>query len=372
MSKARPSVFPAWAACACFDSKDEPGEAAQRGTIQHEHLERMLKGIHNGGLSMLEPAEAEGVIWAAGYIKDWCAALEFPIESEVPIEYYASEDDFAPLYDGTADAICSSNLFDLKTGDPHDYEYQMYAYALGMFQRADKAGQTLESVTCHLMYSRVRSAVRFLIQRDVAEAAIKEVLARRANPERTPRACSFCKWCTHAAYCGELNTAALAVAAGREDFKLENYHASEIVKPEEMAKALRMARFISAWCDAIEHHAKEMAIKNGEIIPGFCVSKKSGNRSIKDAVKAWELAEVTPSTFLKCCSVKIGELEKTIGKKAMAEKLESVISRGGDVYFLTEEKTEKPKAEQKPAYLTGAEDIRDTSAQPTNALDTDF
>lgn len=336
MSKPRPSIFPAWSACPCFDSNEEVGEAAERGTLQHKHLERWLKNDHDGNMTDLEPVEAEGVIWARDYIREWCKDLGAPILSETKLALYENPDDFESklIYEGTGDAICSSNLFDYKSGNYHNYEPQMFGYALCMFQR----DPSLQFVMCHILYGKTRVASKFHIRKDAAEASIRHILAQRADPQRKPQACEYCVWCSHKAICGELNGMALTVASGREDWKLENYHASQIIKADEMAKALRLARFLASWCESVEHHAKVMAIKNGEVIPGFSVSSRAGNRFVKDLPMALGLSGLTPDEFLKCCTAKIGELEKKLGKKKCAELLEPVIGRASEQYFLTEEK----------------------------------
>ena len=350
-SKPRPSVLPAWSRCAAYDPKEEAGPAAQRGTIQHKCFEKIFKGAPDAkDLSMLDAAEAEGVIWASEYVKSWCENISAPIESEVPLTYTRAGE-WEPTFEGTADLICSSNLFDLKTGEPHEYEYQMAAYALMMFQRNPE----LQFVLVHLLYSKVRSAVKWQISRIEAEKMVESVLKCRADPERRASPCDYCKWCANADTCPALSERALTVGAGRPDWALQQYHTSEITKPEEMSKALDLARALAAWCEGVEHRARKM-IDEGAVIPKYGLSKRAGNRSIKDAKQALELAitqDMHPTAFASCCTVKVGELEKLMGKKQFAEVMAPVLTRAQDIWMLTREKEEKPKEpEPLPALST--------------------
>lgn len=343
ISAPRPSILPAWAACACYDSAEGSSEAADRGTLQHKYLECLLRKtpeaettrtLENLALELkiddITEEEKSGVKWAFDEIKLQAAGR--PIESEVKIYYYANPDDFDPTFEGTTDVACGTDLFDLKTGSAHDYKWQMAAYAAMQCQR-----KNLEEVNVHLLYSKIQRKVSMCFQRWKAEEMVRAVLALRNDPKKRPTPCNFCSWCAHRATCNELVSLAQHVGAGREDFTLEKFHASEIGDPVEMAKALKLSRFLKGWAEGIEHHAKELAIKQGMKIPGFKIGTRQGNREIKDVATAFALSNLAATEFLPCCSVSITSLEKKLGKKDFEKRMTSVVTRKPESTFLTEE-----------------------------------
>ncbi len=340
----RPSILPAWAACACYDSQEEVGEAAHRGTLQHRALEGLLKGesaeeilraCDNLALELkiddLTVEETQAVDWAREQIVTQADGKK--IESEVKLYYYA-EDSLEPLFEGTADAITGLDIFDLKTGRSHDYKWQMAAYAAMYMQRRPK----LEEVNVHLLYSSNQKMVSMVFQRWKAEAMVNGILERRNDPAKKPTPCNFCGWCAHAKDCAALTDLAQMVGQGREDFVLEKFHASEISDPEQMAKALRLARFLKPWTEGVEHHAKELAIKQGLKIPGFAVVTRQGARGIQDVATAYAQSGLPIPEFLTCCTVQITPLEKKLGKKEFSTRLDSLVQRKPETAYLQEEK----------------------------------
>lgn len=343
ISAPRPSILPAWAACACYDGEEEAGDAAKRGTLQHKYLECLLRGVpeaetnrtlENLALELkiedITEEECEGVRWAHSEIK--LHANGRPIESEIKLYYYNDPEDFDPIFSGTADAACGIDMWDLKTGRGHDYKWQMAAYASMQMQR-----KGLKEVNVHLLYSSIQRKVSMVFEDWKAKAMVDEVLALRNAPNKRPTPCTFCNWCQHRATCNELVSLAKHVGEGREDFTLQEFHASKIEEPEQMARALKLSRFMKVWAEAVEHHAKELAIKQGLKIPGFKVGTRQGAREIKDVATAFGLSSLPITEFLPSCSVSITSLEKKLGKKEFEKRLASVVTRKPESTFLTEE-----------------------------------
>lgn len=332
------SKHPMWAQCAAFDNKEDVGPAAVRGTIQHKALECLLKNVpYPANDPHLTEDETENVLWAWKFIKDTCAGMV--LGTEVTLPYFDQPDDLDPMFFSTLDVIARGKegaviVFDYKSGEDHGYDYQMATYAAMACQKYD-----VEEVTVFLLFGKMHKPYPIKFTRAKAEEMMRWVLARRNDPEKKPTPCNYCGWCKHAATCEPLNQAAMTVVAGREDWKLETFHASEISKPSEMGKALKMARMVKGWVEAIEHHAKEMAVKKGEAIPGFKLSKRSGVRVVTQPGVAYRIAEMGAQEFIDtCCTVRVTDLEKKVGKKEFAAKFEPVLSRNADSLFLTAEK----------------------------------
>ena len=334
-----PSAHPGIIQCPCYMGSSIAGEAAQRGTLQHEYLEELLTQPTRAKMLGLTDEERDGTEWAAKYVRQHSHGA---ICCEERLEYKESEWDDEPTFFGTCDAYSinpkpvlgqkTANLFDLKTGEPHDYEWQMAAYAAMLCQK-----HQLDEVVVHLMFSKIKDSTPYRIERWKAEQMVKHVLSLRNDPNKQPTPCDYCRWCANAGTCPALVERASTVAAGREDWALEQYHASAITDPAQMSKALKLARCIKEWAEAVEHHAKDMAIKRGEIIPGFAVSKRGGAKEITDARLAFAASGMEIDPFLECCNPRIGDLEKVLKKDGM-KKLENCIKRKPDQYFLVTEK----------------------------------
>lgn len=332
-----PSKWNAWAQCAAFDGKDEVGPAAERGTVQHAALECLLTGTPFTGA--LDDDELEGIAWAEQCIRATYDAekriaarfyhLEPKLESELRVEYHEWDE---LLYFGTADAVIGNQIYDYKSGRDHGYEPQMYGYAAALCQM-----RYYDHVMVHLLYGATKHATIKRIDKEVAYAYVEEMIAKRAG-KRVPKPCDYCAWCQHAATCPALTERALTVNASGADWQLDNYAAFDIADPNEMAKALMLAHALKAWCASIEDAAHEMAVIRGEAIPGYKVTSRAGARSITDALAAMQFSGLEPHEFIAACSVKIGALEKLLGKKECAEKLAPVITRGENTMSLTKEK----------------------------------
>lgn len=332
------SKHPAWAQCACFDS-DVVGEAALRGTEQHRALECLLKGIPYDG-APLDEDEQDAVLWASNEIRKDSLGAE--IKSEITLEFFESDDEFEPTFFGTADAVIVrdgyADLYDYKSGERRDYKSQMDAYA-AMVCQAFK----LDYCYVHMLYGKYRDRVQSKIEQQRAVEGVRLILARRNDPDKKPNPCDYCGWCKHRATCSALAEGAAIVAAGRPDWQLDTYHASEITRPAQMAKALKLARLLKDWADAIEHAAKEMAVKQGFRLPGWTLGRRQGNRRIADPAGALSIAQalgMSTEDFLKACTVRLGELEKTVGKKKFAEAFDGVIKRDAEQFFLTATKNQ--------------------------------
>ena len=113
---------------------------------------------------------------------------------------------------------------------------------------------------------------------------------------------------------------------------------------EQMGKALTIARRLKEWCEAVEHHAREMALKQGQIPHGFELASRRGAREVESVAGAFGLTGLPQDEFLKACKVNFKDLSEAFAtfhgmKKAQAErqldvKLASVITRKPSSQFL--------------------------------------
>jgi hypothetical protein len=306
-----PSKLNLLKACEKFESQPPDASrhtALSRGTTMHEALAEMLKGK----TSPLEGADAEGVQWACDFILSRHRPEELKIETKLQL----LDDDMNEVTAGTPDVFVAPQiaggrafLYDLKSGESHDYGIQMRSYA-------SMAGYVTgaEIVEITILYADKKFASTYQVS---ANSAREEVLAliaklKRKEGKETPN--DFCGWCARASVCPALNERALAIARGREDWVLENYHPSQISTATEMGKALRLAKLIEKWCESVQFHATKLA-ESGLIPDGFEYSTRSGSRYVANIQLAFERSGLTPEEFMPLCSVGVGGLSEAIAKR---------------------------------------------------------
>jgi hypothetical protein len=341
----RPSSLPILAQSPKFVSSDT--SFAEEGTDRHNALRMHFAG-DDSLLDMLEEESADGVRWAADYIR-----LKAPM-SDYPLEWDEIE--------GHADAVCYLDLFDLKTRE-RDYAPQMAAYALGVLQKLN-AGPFTE-VRCHLLYTATKHVEVLTFDAESAAKVIQTIIDD-VNAAVECRPSDYCGWCANRVTCEALNKRALTVAAGREDWQLEQYHASQITEPSQMAKALTLAKHLKAWIAGVEHHARELAIKQGLKIPGYRLAPTTGKRYCTDIQGAFTASGLGIEDFLACCDVRFGTSKKNpnkkglenvyhkaqglpslnAAKKELKSKLQPFVQQGQGGYTLKPEKGELEESNQ--------------------------
>ncbi len=339
-----PSSFPKLDLCACY-APDQESDIARKesGTLRHRRLSQLL-GQGEGAAVELPPDEGGAVQWFADYIKATATAGE-----ELDCERTLSllDEEFNVITFGTPDAVAGPDLFDLKWywGD---YGAQMAAYAL---MHMERTGRRLVNV--HIGYGLPRKISKYTLTLEAAAEIVNRVLARVNDPDKTETPSDACGWCAKRLECPALNNLALTVVAGREDWQLENYHASQIKSPLEMAKAKRISSHLKEWCEAVDYHANKMD-REGIAIPGFKRQSKAGDRFFPDLALAHRQLGIPTEKFLKVLSASFGQVVKAYrehfghssdetAEKAVVEKCGDNIQRGKPQQFLVKERANKKK-----------------------------
>lgn len=342
----RPSSLPMLKQCSQFSG--EGGKFAELGILRHEAFNKLLtlEIAKNSGvpatttedeiLAPIDENERENILWAVEQVKLKAPMSDYPLILETKRSFTAP--DFSTI-EGTPDATCGPVLFDLKWRR-RDYTSQMAAYALMLFE---------EGWTCpidvYVLYAESKFAKHFTLTREEAEQIVSDVL-NQAKGEPTP--CDYCHWCSKLKDCKPYIDMVNTVASNRTDWQLEQYHASEIKTPEEMGKALRLARRLSKWCEGIEYHANEMATKQGSVPDGFKLKSRRGNRFITSVSEAFPLVGLPQDDFLKLCDISLKSLteaysafhgmQKKPAERDLERKLGEVIQRKPSSMSLVEEK----------------------------------
>lgn len=291
MVKLRPSSFPALSQCPKF----EPGfsEYLGPGNVRHSALPKMFNGDPNA-LKGVPEDQADGLQWAVDYIRLKAPLSDYPVEFEKPVSIITADFEEIP---GTADTACGRHLFDLKWRRK-DYTAQMACYALARIQDGYK------EVTVHVLYADSKTVEIIEFDEESASRIVEKVIANVKNPEATETPCDYCGWCARKVTCPTLNKMALTVANGREDWKLENYHPSEIEDPAQMAKALVLAGFLKKWAESVKFHALDMWKKKGIAIPDCELKERKGKRQASDLEAIFHAVGLEPKQFLACCEIR--------------------------------------------------------------------
>lgn len=285
----RPSSLPALAQCPRF----EPGssEFSDSGSLRHKALKAILLGAmrpaHAVTIPDLPEDELEAVQWAADYILMHAPKLDYPLIVEEANCFVVGNE----MYWGTPDVTCGPVLFDMKWRE-RDYSAQMAAYVLmGEHEEAE----------VHILYAERQWVDRYKITRQSALDIVRPIIDRAKNPNSEAQRCDYCNWCAIRLQCPAFNAPVMAIAAGREDWGLQQWHCSQITTPEDIAKAVKLAPLARKWADAVDHFALEMWQKQGVAIPGCELKETKGKSYINDMQGAYAASGLSAEEFLSCC-----------------------------------------------------------------------
>lgn len=345
-----PSSLPMLEHCPCFERADdavsmriEPAPRASyrdHGTSMHEAFANRLRDGYTYALKdAVTPHEAEGIQWAVDYAlmhKD----LNHPFEIEQPL--ILMDDQFNIVTYGTGDVLNGPRLFDLKTGDYHNYWLQMAAYALMQMDRIE-----IDEIQVHVLFTRFRKAHQIVISRVAAGERVFKTIKAVQDPKRKPKVNPYCRWCKHLMNCEAVKD---LTRIGEEEFKL--YGSQPLYfNPGDLSVLLKRARILKEWVAAVENHAKAMAIAGTEI-PDFELKSRSGAREIMDVKKAYELCGLPPDIFIALCNLPVGALEDAIAvreeipkshaRKKVDELLHGVMQRRPPTMQLAAVETNEP------------------------------
>ena len=332
-----PSTLDRLAACSHYQ-RGEGGPAAERGSLIHSvaagEIAPDAAGLDDEELAMLE---------------FWHESVRGESEGQREVRLFLVDDDFNEVLFGTADFVRKREggveVYDLKSGQPHAYRYQMMAYAAAAMQTYG-----VDCAWVALVYARHKQIERMEF-RDVRAltAQILRVIHEAKTCEGRPFVTGQqCDWCGGKLACPALVETATAVIKGYEpDMLPAEWHSSQICDPVEMAKALTVARVVATWAKSVEEHAKSMAMTGGDL-PGYELKERRGNAYIADAQTAFNLLGFKPADFLSCVNVGVGKLAKLLAKcegcgeaaakKRLEDRLGPVLCRGEMVKFLQRKK----------------------------------
>jgi hypothetical protein len=356
-----PSNWPGLAECACYRSDPTPSPYSSAGQDEHEVFAAQLTGMESPksreAFERMTPAQRESVQWAVDYVK---LNSHGAIHVEERLELI--NPDFDVITAGKIDAWSyqpisdrsAVDLFDYKSGNPHNYRAQMIPYSLALMQRA-----AAKECRIHLLYGRSKYADnKTVITAAEATDYVTKFVERYQSPEKKPTPCDHCSFCANRLTCPPLVAMAKEIAEGYSDgvLKFPEWHPSKIEDPAAMSAALKAANIIEAWIKSVKNHAWGMAVKQGRTIPDFKIQIRAGKREVSDLAAAFSKAGLPQETFLACCDIRFGELEEAFqkvhgtpslaaAKRELANRLGELITRRADSKSLVQiNKEEEPSS----------------------------
>lgn len=201
----------------------------------------------------------------------------------------------------------------------------------------------IREVGMHIFQPRMNNVSVDVLRADELLAwgeSIKPIAALAAEGKGDAEAGPRCRFCPHAGSCPALSAACLKTVRLNDSI-----HAVPTMAPWMVAEILQKEPMISSWLKAVKDRALTQML-DGDEIPGFKVVEGRGSRSWVDEDKiplALEAGGVTYDEYTKTEILSPAALEKSIGKKKVAELVGSlIVSKPGAPTVAPESDKRKP------------------------------
>lgn len=358
-----------WLACppsavAAEAYPNEDTEYTREGTLAHEVAEVIAReNIHpeTGRDGFAPEVTQEMLDCAAGY-RDYIQEQLKSDSAVVLLEQRVDFSDWVPDGFGTCDCIIiqgdTLTIIDYKYGQGVAVEAegnpQMKLYALGALNDFGIA-YDVAKVETHIYQPRINniSAASLTVEELLAwaEKEVKPIAQKAAKGKGAYKAGPHCKFCPHAGRCRTLTKTCTEYV---ETHSLRVV--VPVLAPHEVAEVLQMEPLVSLWLKRVKAQAMTTLLDGGEI-PGYkVVEGKLGNRKwtnefqVMDALKAagYAAEDITETKLLSPAA-----MDKSIGKKKVAELLDSLIDRAPGA------PTVVPASDKRPPLDRLAEAVKD-------------
>jgi hypothetical protein len=319
-------------------------EFTREGTLAHEVAEVAARlrvtGDPRRVWDLYIPTEENGITaemleCAEGYA-DYIQELTKSEDAIVLLEQRVDFSPWVPDGFGTCDCI----LIQGDTLTIIDYKYgqgvpvsavgnpQMKLYALGALNDYGIALDVTKTEK-HIYQPRINNvSVCHLMVEDLmewAEKEVKPIAAKASKGKGQYSAGAWCKFCPHAGRCRQL-TKTCTEFVETHDLRV----AVPVLAPHEVAEVLAMEAQITLWLEKVKAQAMTTLLDGGEV-PGFkVVEGKQGNRKWTDEMRVAETLVrygYHQEDFTETKLLSPAAMDKSIGKKKVAELLDGMIDR---------------------------------------------
>lgn len=346
---------------------NEGTEFTREGTLAHEVAELVARERQAGRYPTIvnyiwpEGATAEMVEHAHGYA-DYIQEQIKTDGATVLLEQRVDFSTWVPDGFGTADCIIVQD----KTITVIDYKYgqgvavdakentQMMLYALGALNLLGDLFD-IETVDMHIYQPRINNVSTWSAAAlDLlywADKTVKRIAADAAKGKGKYKAGAWCKFCPHAGRCRQL-TKTCTEYVETHSLRVP----VPVLAPHEVAEVLEMEPLISLWLKRVKAQAMDTLLSGGEV-PGFkVVEGKLGNRKWTDELKVAEAlaaAGYGAEDYTETKLLSPAAMDKSLGKKKVAELLETLIDRAPGAPTIV------PASDKRPPLDRVAEAIKD-------------
>lgn len=343
---------------------NEGTEYTREGTLAHEVAEVVAReGIRpeTGRDGFAPEVTQEMLDCAAGY-RDYILDLIRDGNAAVLPEQRVDFSPWVPDGFGTCDCI----ILQGDTMTVIDYKYgrgeivsaqgnpQMMLYALGALNDYGIA-YDVRQVEMHIYQPRINNISSDSLTADQllhwAETQVRPIAAKAARGKGGYAADAWCRFCPHAGRCRTLSRVCTEYV---EAHQLRV--AVPVLAPHEVAQVLEMEPLISLWLKRVKAQALTTLMDGGEV-PGYkVVEGKLGNRRWADELQVADkllASGYLPGDITETKLLSPAAMDKAIGKKRVAELLDSLIDRSPGA------PTVVPESDKRPAYDRLAQAQRD-------------
>jgi len=267
------------------------------------------------------------------YIKG--IALETNTKPFIAVEQKVDYSDYAPEGFGTADCILISGnvlrVIDFKYGKGVEVSAeenpQMKLYALGALKQFGMF-YNIESIELSIVQPRINNISEFTISKEEllnwGETIVKPQAQKAFMGLGEFKQGDHCKFCRAKGACEFRAKENMKVV---EDVKQKQIKG--LLSNEEAAEVLNKTEGLNDWIKSVSEYALNELLK-GNIIPGYKAVEGKSNRKIVDIDKAFEILEasgIDAALLYERKPLTLTQLEKTVGKKQVAETIGDYIEK---------------------------------------------
>lgn len=351
--------------------EDEHGERktspyAAEGTLAHELSELYIKHDLLECISddefetaleeiMAKDAFNPEMLEMASIYIDYCKdqyieALRDNKFAKIEIEQKLDLTEYIPESFGTADTVILSDgmieVIDLKYGKGvpvyAEYNKQLMLYGLGALTKYEIA-YAVEQVKLTIVQPRLSNISSFIISVDEllewAESELRPKARLAFSGEGELSAGEWCRFCSVKNKCKALYEKQLEIA--KYEFK-----EPALLTDDEISDVLGRIPQLTEWANSISEYAKNKALIEGKVWPGYkLVEGRSIRKWIDEDAAAKVILAIPGISEDQVYNTKlrgISDIEKLLGKKLFAEKLSEVVVKPQGAPTLVPESDKRP------------------------------
>lgn len=344
----RHSLLPKLAQCPCFESAGGSSPAASRGTHMDEAYREMFQA-NSKPFKKLNATDADAVMWAIETTRTIAGGHEV-ITDEDSLKVKTPGIDHIGTEDCRIPAIHTS--LDLKSGIERSYYEQQCAYAYGNMASSydfDTGEYAIREWTTHLLFCDQERVVTHTWTIDEAKTIVEGVIAAYNDPDKTPTACDYCKWCKKSTTCEQITAPVantLAVVESDIQTNLAQMQEHLAADTNRLSTFVKQSSIFNAYLVDWAKDLLKEKLQAGEKIAGWKLQRQKGRETFP--------AEVIEH-IANCTEMSLSDSIKLFGGSISVTKMQQYCNQvgydistitpdvGSEIVKLVEDKPKKVK-----------------------------